>query len=528
MKTICKKIYNLLEGTNGIIFIIYALFITLTQVYIHTVDDGAFWIGALIWLVICLLGCPFILRLVRNASFNEDKNCKFTIHNNVWRVVFFIVPLLVFLFHYFLYYPGCFSNDSLTQYEQCMQGVYNDWHPVFHTLFAFKLPLFITRGWIGSIVLFQMILFSAVIGYSLCAIKQYTNTGYALLTMLFILINPETSSMALFPWKDVSFAIGAMLMVTYGLKVYFTKGDWLKRPLNVICFVLTAVATTLFRHNALLFTVPLVFAVLLFASKKRALVIATACILLIGAVKMPLYAVLKVESPDSRQIETLGLPMTVIGAAVTVDAENVDEDILEFAYKVAPKEVWQSTYYYGSYNEVKWDQRTNNDVIEEYGAAKVLNMAARCFKDCPKASFTGLIKLTEVVYTVSDDYHLYITPYSSLSQYSEVSESKAELQRFDKQLSADFNKLFPHLFMYVGMMHIILLVSVLAKCKLNKWADWKKIFFVLPVFLYNFGTTLLLTGSGDSCRFFFYTFMLTPILLVFLYKNQKDGSSQQI
>ena len=99
MKTICKKIYNLLEGTNGIIFIIYALFITLTQVYIHTVDDGAFWIGALIWLVICLLGCPFILRLVRNASFNEDKNCKFTIHNNVWRVVFFIVPLLVFLFH---------------------------------------------------------------------------------------------------------------------------------------------------------------------------------------------------------------------------------------------------------------------------------------------------------------------------------------------------------------------------------------------------------------------------------------------
>lgn len=525
MKTIGKKICNLLEGTNGIIFIFYALFITLTQVYIHTVDDGAFWIGTFIWLVICLLACPFILKLVRKFEFTDSQKCKFAIHDNMWRFLFFAAPLLVFLLHYFLYYPGCFSTDSLAQYEQCMQGVYNDWHPVFQTLFAFKLPLFVTRGWIGSIVLFQIILFSAVIGYSLCAIKHYTNTGYALITMLFILVNPETSSMALFPWKDVSFAIGSMLMVTYGLKVYFTKGEWLKRPLNLICFILTAVATTLFRHNALLFTVPFVFAVLLFASKKRALVIATVCIVLVGAVKYPFYSILKVESPDSRKIETLGMPMTIIGAAVTYDTENVDEDIVEFAYKVAPKEVWQSKYHYGSYNEVKWDHRTNNYVIEDYGVAKVLNMAARCLKDCPKASFTGLIKLTEVVYTVSDDYQLYISPYSGLSHYNDVSESKTEMRRFDKQLSADFNNLFPHLFMYIGVMHLILIISLLAKCKFNKWTDWKKIFFVLPVFFYNFGTTLLLTGSGDSCRFFFYTFMLTPILLVFLYKNQKDRSS---
>ena len=522
MKDFFKKIFNRLEGINGIIFIVYGLFITLTQVYVSTIDDSTFYLGSLVWLIVCLLVCPYILKLARKAEFAQDKKCRFVLHDNWWRIIFFVVPFFVFLYHYILYYPGCFSTDSLTQYEQSMQGVYNDWHPVFHTLFAFKTPLFITRGWVGSIVLFQIILFSAVLSYSLFTVKKHTNTGYALFTLLFFIINPETSSMALFPWKDVTFAIGALLLLTYGVQVYFTKGEWLKKPLNLVCFVLTACATTLFRHNALLFTLPLVFAVLLFVSKKRAIVIAVSCIVIIAAVKYPLYAILKVEDPDSRQIETLGMPMTLIGAAVTYDTENVDADILEFAYKIAPPEVWQEVYYYGSYNEVKWDWRTNNNVIEEYGTAKVLHMAARCIKDCPKATITGLIKLTEVVYTVTDEYHLYITPYSGLNRDEPISPKVAELQRIDKQLTADFNSLFPHLFMYVGVMHLILVISVLAKCKLNKWCDWKRILFILPVFCYNFGTTLLLTGSGDSCRFFFYTFLLTPVLLTLLYKNEKE------
>ena len=525
MKTVFKRIWTHFESINGIIFIIYALFITLTQVFISTAETGTFFLGALVWAAICLFICPLILKFARNIQIHEGKIHRFAVHNVVWRIIFFVVPLLVFLFHYIIYYPGCFSNDSVDQYRQSIEGSYNDWHPFFHTLFAFKLPLFITRGWTGSIVLFQILLFSAVIAYSLFTVKQYTNTLYALAAMLFILINPETSSIALFPWKDTSFAIGALLMSTYCLKVYFTKGEWLRRPLNLICFVLVAAATTLFRHNALLFTVPLVFAALLFVSKKRAIVIAVSCLVLVASVKYPLAGFLNVESPGKRQIETLGLPMTVIGAAVTYNAEYVDDDILKFAYKVAPAEVWQEKYQYGSYNDVKWDSRTNNDVIEEYGAAKVLYMAARCIKDCPRTTLTGLIKLTEVVYTVSDNYSFYIATYSILPQNNAVSQSTAESQNFDKQISADFNNLFPHLFMYIGVMHLVLLISILAKCRLNKWCDWKRFLFVLPLFIYNFGTTLLLTASGDSSRFFYYTFILMPVLLVFLYKNEKEGSA---
>ena len=80
---------------------------------------------------------------------------------------------------------------------------------------------------------------------------------------------------------------------------------------------------------------------------------------------------------------------------------------------------------------------------------------------------------------------------------------------------------FYDLFMSLGMIHLILILSVLSKCKLSKFSDWKKIFFILPVFFYNFGTTLLLTGIEDSVRFFFYTFLLIPLLLIFIYRTDE-------
>ena len=80
---------------------------------------------------------------------------------------------------------------------------------------------------------------------------------------------------------------------------------------------------------------------------------------------------------------------------------------------------------------------------------------------------------------------------------------------------------FPMLVMYIGSMHLLLLVAILAKCRLNKWKDWKKILIVLPLFVYNFGTALLLTGAEDSTRFFYYTFLLMPVLLVFLFTKKE-------
>ena len=171
---------------------------------------------------------------------------------------------------------------------------------------------------------------------------------------------------------------------------------------------------------------------------------------------------------------------------------------------------------------MKWDQLTNNDVIEEYGALKVLSMMFRCLKNSPREAMMGLIKLTNVVYSVSDDFLCYTIPSISSNDYNIKVSGIPVLQMIDRLYAGFCNVLLPHLFMYTGSMHFILLLSILSKCKLNRWMDWKKILFIIPVLLYNFGTMFLLTGADDSGRFFYYTFLLMPVLIAFLYKEKRS------
>lgn len=74
-----------------------------------------------------------------------------------------------------------------------------------------------------------------------------------------------------------------------------------------------------------------------------------------------------------------------------------------------------------------------------------------------------------------------------------------------------------------GICLFVLLVIFLGKLKFMSWNSWKKVFLVVPLFVYDFGTMLLLTGP-DS-RFFFITFLVTPILVVYaLNKGENEDN----
>lgn len=418
------------------------------------------------------------------------------------------------------------NPDCFTQYTQAISGKYNDWHPVIHTLLVFRLPLLLTGGWINSVSIFQITVFGLVFGYALITVKKHTSTKYAVLSLLYVMLNPHTTNLALFPFKDIAFGIGALLMVTYALNIYFSNGEWIKKPINTILFIAAASLTTLFRHNALLFTIPLIIAVIILINKKRALIICLSIIVVILGIKYPLYSALNVTDPDKREMEVLGLPLNIIGAAVTYSPEKVDEDTLEFAYKFAPEELWKKKYSYGSLNHVKWHEETNQDVIEEYGAGKIVYMSLKCIEHCPVSSLKSVIKLTDVVYTVCDDYRYYRLPGISENDYGISPQGIPSLKWIDSKITKISMLLFPWLFLYVGSMHLILIIAVLAKCKLHKPDHWKRIMFILPVFFYNYSTALLLTSAADSVRFLHYTFILMPLLLVFLFRTEKKPSTE--
>ena len=147
-------------------------------------------------------------------------------------------------------------------------------------------------------------------------------------------------------------------------------------------------------------------------------------------------------------------------------------------------------------------------------------MAARCFVRAPLVSFRSLIGVTHVVYTLTDDYNYCDYPRTRSAEYGLEMKGIPVLQALCDKVSGVLNLTLPWLFMYVGAMHFVLIILILAKCSFRGRNGRRKILLVLPVFVYNLGTALLLSGVKDSSRYFAYTFWLMPLLAALLLREE--------
>ena len=515
MKRLLKTFWHYIDGINGLVFILYTIFILSSQAILdEPYAISGVTVKVLLYAVMAVIICPVLLKWLSRFCITcceERKGSPLLV-----KLGLFLLTLGALLLHFWAYYPGGFSVDSIAQFEQAVTNRYNDWHPVVHTLLAFKLPLLLTNGSAAGTTLFQIFCFSLVIAYSLYVIWEYTNLKYVILSVCFVFLNPQTFHVAMYVWKDVALAIGVLLLLTYALRIYATKGEWLKKPLHLVLFVLATVLTTLVRHNAVLFTAPLVFAVLFYSTPKRSIILCLSIAVLLAVVKYPLYTVLEVEKPGARQVETLGLPVNIIGAAVTFSPEQVDGRTLQFAYEIAPEQVWAEKYNYGSYNQVKFDPATDNNVIEEYGAAKVLYMMAKCFKTATLTSMKSLIKLTDSIYGILHPTMTIFVPEIAENELGIALSGSSAIRQVLQSYGDFVAKNLPFLF-DLGVLHLILIAAILSKLRLEKLSDWKMLLFLLPVFTYNYGTSILLTEHWDALRFFYYVGVSLPTMLVFVY-----------
>lgn len=526
-----KRVYDYLQGIPSIILILYVQLIVSADIFLSdNTDKVKTWLYILV-LIGAVIVCPALIRLFRSFSVRYQAILSTKRKKTIWFIAFFLVSAAVFGLYYIADYPGAFSADSITQYNQVMTGDYNDWHPVLHTLIGFKFPLTVTGGWAGSIVLFQLIAFSAAAAYAAYTILRHSNIPYAVISLIFILISPATAVMSLYPWKDIPFAITALLAVSYAVNTYFTGGEWIKKRSHIIAVVTVLVLATVFRHNAVLFTLPMLIAMLLYHKRRAALIIAACFAAAIILIEGPLYALLNVTRPEDRQEEMLGVPVSVIGAVAARNPNALDDDIKEFIYSVAPAESWQNSII-GNFNTVKFLPGTDYHKISEAGAPKVIGYMFRCFIKSPREAFTGLIAATDMVYTVTgdDSYWSDVTPTIISNDYDITYHGDPTAKSIVSFTSSRLNTFLKWIFWYVGAMNLLMITAALSKLRFNVKSEWKRILPVLSMLLYNFGTMLLL--SGDDFRLFYYTFPVTPVLLLLVMRESKkapvakaDGSS---
>ena len=271
--------------------------------------------------------------------------------NTMLSIGVFIISLLIYLLWQWAYYPGSFSNVSLSQLEQVISGNYSNWHPVLHTWIFFFIPYKIFNN-VAAIITMQIILFSLAITY-LCYVLYKNGCPKMIMffSWLYIILNPNNSYIMLYPWKDCALSIFSLILFSQLVQIYATKGLWIKKWYNNIAFTLVAFLALEMRHNSVLLILP-VFIILFLTFKKdviknlviSAISIVIATLVLHGII----FKLADVTSPDGRVLETVGLPMTILSNVYVNDRESLSEECQEFMESIATVEQWKNNYHNGA------------------------------------------------------------------------------------------------------------------------------------------------------------------------------------
>lgn len=412
------------------------------------------------------------------------------------------------------YLPGSFQGDCINQVGQALSGTYKDWHPVWHTVLFYTIPLKITGGRLWSMTFFQMVWFSLMMGYLVTAIYEYRGIGCGTVVWIYIMLNPYTGQMLLYPWKDNAFTIAGALAFIMAFKIRFSDGKWADNIWKCVTLGFALSSCTIFRHNAVLLTVPLTIALTFFVSKKSWGVIVLSFILTFALIKGPVYSFLDVEHTPQSVVQSVGLPMAVIGNVVIETPELLDEEIAEFAYDIADRSQWEKEYELGNFGVMKYYGDINLQPIEDAGTISVFRMALKCLIRSPKAGFKALFALTDIVYGIDIKDEGYIGSQITKNDYGIIYGGNGKIADI---LLAYYKLVRLHGFNYFRQFAFAILsfiTVILAKCDLKKVDDRKLMGLCAGIIIYSFGTMLLLT-SADS-RFFYIDYLLCPLAILMI------------
>ena len=533
-----KRFYSYFEGWRGIVLMLYLWLILMgyallyisvpsneTMNKLSTESLNFFYMGSVAEFLLLLTAfiSPLLIRFSRKITIKPEELTEHPTHANFWR--FFFIELAILLVYYAAFYPGGFSPDTISQYSQAIgRSKYNDAHPALETLLMVTLPLKLSGGWIGAPALFHVFVAAFSIAYASSTAMKYGEIKYALCFFWYTALNPAVGlGTAYVAYKDMSFALANMLLMSFAVHIYFTRGCWLKKFSRIIVLAFTLTCATIFRHNGILFTLPLLIGILFCAGKKNSRILLLCVCALIFAVKVPLYSYLDVQKPGSRHIETLGFVMTITGDAVKYTPERIDSEVRDFIYAYADKETWESinmgpgmTFGFIKHKMLN----RNSNIIEETERIKAIKFMLHCIVRSPYVCLRSFIGLTDLVWGIAGFEPQRINMHSKENNVGLEMKGIPFLRKILILYDYGTRVLLKHVYSHIGVLMLVLLIVLLAKLKFDRPQDWKKFGLVIPMFIHNYGTMLFLTHN--DFRYFFCSYFVVPLMLLILLRKDEE------
>lgn len=309
------------------------------------------------------------------------------------------------------------------------------------------------------------------------------------------------------------------------INIVLSRGAWLRRVPNLIALSAMLAATTLLRHNGVLVTLPLLMLLLaLYAPVRLRVVLAGAAALAVVIfARGPLYPLLDVETQPQTYVESVGIPMTILGDIKMQNPGALDEETHEFLLRFATEEEWSRVHVLHDYNQIKWVGDSYHIVLET-PPADLLRMTARAIRNDPRHAFLAVMGLTDMVWRtdeVESDVSVWIA-YDIEADVAEMTAAdtwlrppewlQAACERiiysvFDAARFPLFRKVTTSLGVQILALLCFGMFSVLYRRKMAA------LIFVLPTMIYNLATMLLLSGN-DYRLFSFNLVIIVPFALV--------------
>lgn len=335
-------------------------------------------------------------------SFSLEENLT---HRRGFWVKYALPFFLVSGFMLLVFFPGMMSGDSLTQWKQAHSLVFSDHHPVFHTLTI----LLASKIWDSpaSSILFQILFLGLVFGWGMGNLVKRGLPGKVAWTVaiLFAL----TPANLLFPvtlWKDVPYTASLFWFTLVMVEFFFSRGEWLKSPLNLAAFILSALFTSLFRHNGWPVVLLSCMVLLWFERKQFRWVLPAVAVVFVLRLLItgPFYKVLQVPPTPAKLTYTIVLYNI---AAHLAAGEPVSPQTLDTLTNVLPIGEWV----FDPCSVVPLQQNPKlNETFLEQDKGKFVQIALAQARQNPLPNLIALDNLGAFVYRINPNCSIYISP----------------------------------------------------------------------------------------------------------------------
>ena len=430
--------------------------------------------------------------------------------------------LIIFIFcaiFYITLYPGGFSNDTLSQYEQAINNTYNNWHPVIHTFIIYKLPTLLIENY-NIVIIWQLFLISILltaICYWLRKLGFSNKIVYIFLEI--ILLNPINIRMFTMPWKDIAYSFMLLLSTIIMIFIVKSNGKWLNNYKNITLLSIVLFFILGFRHNGLISFVFIILA-LLFLYQKYFTKILIICILSLVPyliITGPVYKALDITPHDSFA-EILGVPLNQISYIYNKHGNITQEDYSELQ-KLGDLKVWRENFNIRSFNYIKFiDGAVDIEYINTH-RVEVIKLYISLVKNNPKMALISYYYVTSPIWSIEKNTHgtnIALNKSNTISNHLNYFFTYYENWLMDIKIGQFLG--------YGGSLFLIILSIIIISLK-NKFYLKKYLPFI-PTISSTLGIMLLITGGELR---FVYSNVICAIPL-FIYSlsdlsNKKNASN---